>query len=97
MPEWVYWILGVGAGLWLLDAWFYRLKQRPTRLDGRGSSGALGNALLTMQSFFEPGVEHAIEAREEQAEEEEESGDPPVAGQESAPDARSQTHTPTEE
>ncbi len=46
----------------------------------KASPGSVGNALLQVQSIFEPGKEHVLEARLEDAVEEDASGDPPDAG-----------------
>ena len=46
----------------------------------RGSSGALGNALLEVQSIFEPAQRHVIEERVQERSEAAESGDPPRVG-----------------
>jgi hypothetical protein len=43
----------------------------------RGTSSALGNAVLGVQGIFEPPVRDVIEARLEQHAEEGEPGDPP--------------------
>lgn len=46
----------------------------------RGSSAALGNALLQVQSFYQPSVQEVLEARLEEHVESPESGDPPTPG-----------------
>ncbi|HXI04551.1 MAG TPA: hypothetical protein VNI57_15360 [Candidatus Saccharimonadales bacterium] len=51
----------------------------------RGKGAALGNALLTLQDFFEPQRGQAGKARTEQREEVEPQGDPPEPGD---PDSR---------
>jgi hypothetical protein len=43
----------------------------------RGSSGALGNALLEVQAVFEPAQRHVVEERVRQRSDAAESGDPP--------------------
>ena len=43
----------------------------------RGTSAALGNALLQVQTFYQPSVEQVLEARLEEPAEAAESGDPP--------------------
>lgn len=51
----------------------------------RGKGAALGNALLTLQDFFEPGRGQAGKARTEQREEVEPQGDPPEPGNPDSP------------
>ena len=46
----------------------------------RGTSAALGNALLNVQSFYQPSVKEVLEARLEEPTEAAESGDKPEAG-----------------
>jgi hypothetical protein len=50
--------------------WIYYLKRR-------GSSGALGSALLEVQAVMEPSKRHVLEERRRDASEAPESGDPP--------------------
>ena len=47
----------------------------------RGTSASLGNAVLGVQSIFQPGVREVIEARLEEHEDEADPGDPPDPGQ----------------
>jgi len=47
----------------------------------RGTSASLGNAVMGVQSIFQPPVRDAIEARIEAREEEDDSGDPPDPGE----------------
>ena len=70
------------VGLFLLDklalwaeerGWiYYRTK--------RSSSGAIGNAFLELQSFFEPSKRHVIEERKRIKKDQQQSGDKPKAG-----------------
>jgi hypothetical protein len=53
--------------------WIYYRKRQ-------GSSGALGNALLELQTIFEPSKQHVIEERMKQGGESRETGDKPKAG-----------------
>ena len=55
---------------------------------GSGSSGTVGNALLEMQAMLEPSKRHVLEQRLDQSKEEEDSGDPPVAGADGSHDER---------
>ena len=50
----------------------------------RGTSSALGNAVLGVQSIFQPPVRDVIEVRMEEPSEEGESGDPPEPGESEA-------------
>lgn len=58
------------ADRWESDDW---------RQKGRGTAG-FGNALLEIQSFFQPGAKHQVEEVRRVHLEEEDSGDPPEAG-----------------
>lgn len=73
----VAWAVAFGVGLWLLDAWLYRLKERPSNYEGRGQASGLGNALLEVQALVDPSAANAVEVREAQESEEDESGAPP--------------------
>ena len=53
--------------------WVYYLNRKP-------SSSTLGNAFLEIQSLIEPERRPLVEARKEEAVEEDEQGDPPEAG-----------------
>lgn len=46
----------------------------------RGTSSALGNAVLGVQSIFQPPIRDVLEVRLEEADEAAESGDPPDPG-----------------
>jgi hypothetical protein len=46
----------------------------------RGTSSALGNAVLGVQSIFQPPIRDVLEVRLEESSEEGESGDPPETG-----------------
>jgi hypothetical protein len=70
------------AGLYLLDkislwaearGWIYYRNKR-------SSGGAIGNAFLELQAFFEPSKHHVIEERKRIKKEEQQSGDKPQAG-----------------
>lgn len=59
---------------WMDDhGWIYYRRRR-------GTSAALGNALLQVQTFYQPSVEEVLEARLEEPTEAAESGDPPLDG-----------------
>ena len=45
-----------------------------------GSGGAFGNAFLEVQSIIEPSARHVLEERVKDDREDDENGDPPVAG-----------------
>ena len=53
--------------------WIFYLNSKP-------SSSTLGNAFLEVQSLIEPEKRSLVEARKEEAVEEDEQGDPPEAG-----------------
>lgn len=56
---------------WMDDrGWIYYRRRR-------GTSAALGNALLQVQTFYQPAVHEVLEARLEEPTEEADSGDPP--------------------
>ena len=58
-------------GLWAeRRGWIYYLKRR-------GSSGALGSALLEVQAIMEPSKRHVLEERQKDDSERPECGDPP--------------------
>lgn len=76
------WGLGVVAGLYCLHriglwaerrGWIYYRKKH-------GGSGALGNALLEMQTIIEPTKRYVLEERTKAGSETQEAGDPPVPG-----------------
>ena len=46
----------------------------------RGTSSALGNAVMGVQVFYQPQVREVLEARLDEQAEEKESGDPPDPG-----------------
>jgi hypothetical protein len=46
----------------------------------RGTSSALGNAVLGVQAIFQPAVNEVLEERVKEMSEEEDSGDPPQPG-----------------
>ena len=46
----------------------------------RGTSSALGNAVMGVQVLYQPQVREVLEARMDEAEEARESGDPPEPG-----------------
>ncbi len=67
------------TGLYLLDklalwaerrGWIYYRNKR-------SSGGAMGNAFLELQSFFEPSKRHVVEERKRIKKEAQESGDKP--------------------
>jgi len=73
------WILAISIGLWLLDrlatwmeanGWIYWRKSQ-------GTSSRVGNAFLEIQSMFDPGKEHIIEAKQEEKYQKPAPGDPP--------------------
>lgn len=56
---------------WMDDrGWIYYRRRR-------GTSAALGNAMLQVQTFYQPSVEQVLEARLEEPSEAADSGDPP--------------------
>lgn len=59
---------------WLHRRGWIRWKMR------RGTSASLGNAVMGVQSIFQPPVRDVIEVRMEEHEEEDHSGDPPAPG-----------------
>ena len=60
--------------LWMEDrGWIYYRRRR-------GSSGALGDAFLEVQSLVDPAQKAVLEARRAEADEAAESGDPPEPG-----------------
>jgi hypothetical protein len=68
-------VLGIYAGhrvlSWMDDrGWIYYGRRR-------GTSAALGNALLQVQTFYQPAVQDVLEARLEEPAEAADSGDPP--------------------
>jgi len=57
--------------LWAEErGWIYYKNKKP-------KGGTLGNALLEIQSYFEPDKQHILELRTEIHQEEKEAGDPP--------------------
>lgn len=58
------------AALWAEGRGFIHYRRR-------GSSGALGSALLELQSIVEPSKRHVVEQRQREPAEAAESGDPP--------------------
>jgi len=74
------------------------MKQRDARWEsddwrqkGRGTA-SFGNALLEIQSFFQPGAKHQVEEVRRVRLEEEESGDRPEAGDD---ESRKAIHLPS--
>jgi len=74
-----FWVIGIGIvlyaihrlGLWMEErGWIYYWKKR-------GSSGALGSALLEIEALLEPGKQHVLEISQKDEPESSESGDPP--------------------
>ena len=47
----------------------------------RGTSSALGNAVLGVQTILQPQIREVLEAKMEEADEQSDSGDPPEPGQ----------------
>ncbi len=54
----------------------------------RGTSSALGNAVLGVQSIFQPPIHEVLEVRQAEEAEKGESGDPPEPGTEREPGER---------
>lgn len=76
--SWLYWVLGALGGVYglhRLGLWAERRGLIYYRSAGRG--GGAGNALLELQAILEPGQRHHIEEREQEHEENDESGGPP--------------------
>ncbi len=61
---------GIAALLWALGKLF------PSKVHT-----AAGNALMRAEAIFQPSREHIIEAKEYEDQEEDDSGDPPEAGE----------------
>jgi hypothetical protein len=53
----------------------------------RGSSSALGNAVLTVQTIYQPQIREVLEMRAEKPDRDSESGDPPSTGTRRSADA----------
>ena len=64
------------VALWMHGRGWIRWKMQ------RGTSSALGNAVLGVQSIFQPPIRDVIEVRLAEASEQGESGDPPDPGAE---------------
>jgi hypothetical protein len=78
----IFWIVGIGIALFLLDkallrmesrGWIYYRRKAPTR-------SSLGNAFLEIQSLLEPSKKAMVEVLKEEKKEQADSGDPPEAG-----------------
>ena len=63
------------VALWMHRRGWIRWKMQ------RGTSSALGNAVLGVQSIFQPPIQDVIEVRIDEASEQGESGDPPEPGE----------------
>lgn len=77
--KWMLWVVVAAVALYGLHrfalwaeqrGWIYYLKKR-------GSSDAIGNAMLELQKIAEPSREHVLKERRKDDSEAEESGDPP--------------------
>jgi hypothetical protein len=60
--------------LWMHGRGWIRWKMQ------RGTSSGLGNAVLGVQSIFQPPIRDVLEIRLEEAAEEDDSGEPPEGG-----------------
>ncbi len=78
----VVWVIGALGALWTLHRLALWMESRGWIYyrNARGSSGALGSAFLEVQAMFEPGTRHVIEMKRAERSEDDESGDPPPAG-----------------
>ncbi len=77
-------LLLLGAFLWV--GWL--MKRREQRWDSDdwrrgGTSARVGNALLEVQSLLEPDRRHGLQERRRSKRDDEDSGDPPMARDES--------------
>lgn len=73
-----------GVALLVLIFWvFDRIMRRFFPSWGKSYTAA-GNALIRVDTLFRPSRQYVIEAKEREEDESEESGDPPVAGDEGA-------------
>jgi hypothetical protein len=78
-------VTGIGIVLVVAGA-FLAIDRMLARRAGGGktfeNSGrtTVGNALMELQSFVEPSVRHRLEEQHRQHDEDEDDGDPPVAG-----------------
>ncbi|MDP8254242.1 MAG: hypothetical protein P9M14_00695 [Candidatus Alcyoniella australis] len=82
IAKWAALILGAGALLLILDrlmlaaerrGWVYYRKRK-------AAPGAVGNALLELQSMLEPAHKHVIEERQSEKSSQDQQGDPPDPG-----------------
>ena len=81
--ELLLWLLALVVAAFVVDrlllkaearGWIYWRKKK-------GSHGMPASAFLEVQQIFEPDKKYVLEVQQEQAPEEEESGDPPTPGQ----------------
>lgn len=84
-PFWIW--PAVFGGIAAVVALFWGLDRVMKRFfpSSRKAYTAGGNALMRVEALFLPGREHVIEAHERDDAEEDDSGDPPVAGDEREP------------
>ena len=75
------WLVVIGAGLYALHRLAIWMENRGWIYYRRsGDPGSLGNAFLQVQSMLEPDKRAMVEARQTEAVEENDSGDPPEPG-----------------
>ena len=83
------WVAGAAIGLFLLDRLLLWLERRDFvyyRTSGL-HRGAATYHLLELSSAFDPGFKEIMEVRSEDAEQQDESGDPPAALDPTTPDS----------
>jgi len=75
-------LVGGVLGIYLLRrVGSYMHRRRWIGWNPRGASSALGNAVMAVQSFYEPPVREVLEERLRNPEDERESGAPPEPGE----------------
>jgi len=80
MPDWLFIALSAGAGCLILDRLLLMAEAKGWinyRRNGLSRGGASYHT-LQLSSIFNPGMQAVIEAKYEDEEQEDESGDPPV-------------------
>ena len=95
--QWVGALALAALALWLVDRlllWMERRGWIYWRRSNHRTTVTVGNALLEIQSFVNPGAREVIEARRREESEESESGDPPEAGDPDAEREGAEATTP---